>query len=64
MTEVELQVWGKQEHETRLDEIALVKAGTLSLEDAKAAAKLRRRRAGLSHTVCDQALRLARVARS
>jgi hypothetical protein len=64
MTETELQAWGKQEHEIRLDDIARAKAGMISLEDAQAAAKLRRRRAGLSLTVCDQALRLARVARS
>lgn len=64
MTEVELQAWGKQEHETRLDDIARVKAGTLSLEGAQAAARLRRRRAGISPAVCDQALRLARAARS
>jgi hypothetical protein len=63
MTESELLAWGKQEHQIRLDDIARVRAGALSISDAQEAANLRSRRAGISADATHRALRLARISR-
>lgn len=64
MTEEELTVWGRQEHEKRLDDMARIRSGTLSLVGAQSSALLRSWKAGLTLVETDQALRLARVART
>lgn len=50
MTEEEKRAWGKAEADARLADIAAVKAGTISLEDAQRRARSRSRKSGMTPT--------------
>lgn len=57
--DLRLYRWGHDEMAARLRDIAAVKAGTMTLDAAKAALKSRRRAAGLSSSDAAAALLLA-----
>lgn len=48
MTETERIEWGKAEHHARLADIAAVKAGEISLEEAQSRARKRSRQSGMT----------------
>lgn len=63
-TKQDLIEWGRQEHEARVDDLARVAAGSMSLDDAKRSSRVRASRAGMTIAQADKALRAARIARS
>lgn len=48
MTEAERIEWGKQEHHARMADVAAVKAGRLSLEEAQARTRSRSASSGMT----------------
>lgn len=48
MNEQEKQAWGKTEADARLSDIAAVKAGMMSLEEAQRRARARSRKSGMT----------------
>jgi len=48
MTEEERLAWGAQEHRTRIDDIAAVKRGEITLKEAQKRARKRSRESGMT----------------
>ena len=48
MTEVERLAWGAKEHQTRIADIAAVKRGEITLEEAQKRARKRSRESGMT----------------
>jgi hypothetical protein len=56
MTEEERLAWGAQEHRTRIGDIAAVKRGEISLEEAQKRARKRQRDSGLTKAGAHRAM--------